>query len=214
MFPSPRSAADPRRPRAQSAPPELTVRTAALASLFATIALFATSAQAQRGQSDERPVANGARVRLHLSRDEARLTGREMLSGTLVSTDGQRAIVARPGAASPDTVATFTVDEFEVYDGQRSRRRMIVAGAAAGAGASLIVYAVEQSNQSRRCKRNPDPDCKRFISPAAYGAPVAVGALFGATFSSTRWRNVPRDIVSVAAGSRHSVSVSSTLHFR
>lgn len=182
------------------------------ALLAVVLALNAAVAGAQSSRQQVPVVAAGSRVRVLLSADEARRTGRGLVSGTLLSGDSALVVIMRKGASYADTIPTFTIDDVELYTGQRSRVQMIIAGAAAGAAASGLVYAIDRFSRAHRCSASKD--CPPLLRPSDYAIPVAVGAVFGATFSASRWVRVPRQAVYLGVGGSPSLDLSATFRFR
>jgi hypothetical protein len=180
-------------------------------SMLSVLALTPLGAGAQRSRAPSPNVAAGSRVRLTLSADEARLSGRSLVAGTLLAANSERFIVLRRDGTRADTVPAFTIDNIEVYAGQRDRTKMIIGGTAAGAGASLLVYGVDRATRVARCGRKIS--CP-LLTPLTYAFPVAVGALFGSTFSASRWVAVSRTAVNVGLGHGRSVVIGSAVAFR
>lgn len=179
--------------------------------LAASLALTAVAAGAQSPRREAPVVAPGARVRLMLSADEARRTGRGLISGSLLSGDSVRVLIMRKDGTRVDTIPTFTIDDVELYTGQRRRRTMIVGGSAAGAAASGLIYAVDRFSRAHRCK--PEKDCP-LLPSGYYAIPIGVGAIFGATFSASHWVRVPRSAVNVGLTGTHSIELSGSIGFR
>lgn len=182
------------------------------ALLAVALTMNAAVAGAQSSREQLPVVAAGSRVRVLLSLDEARRTGRGLVSGTLLSGDSALVVIMRKGASRADTIPTFTIDDVEVYTGQRSRVRMIIAGATAGAAASGLVYAIDRFSRAHRCKASKD--CPPLLRPSEYSIPIAVGAVFGATFSASRWVRVPREAVYLGVRGSHSLDLSAVVRFR
>ena len=180
--------------------------------LAAALTLDAGAADAQSKAREPVVLARGARVRLLVSADEARRTGRGIVSGTLVSGDSALVVIMRRDSSRVDTVPAFTIDDVEMYTGQRSRPRMIIAGTAAGAAASGMIYAFDRLSRAHRCgSRN---ECPPLLPPGYYSIPIAVGAVFGSTFSASRWVAIPRRAVYISFGNSRSVELSAVVRFR
>lgn len=174
-----------------------------------TLSLSSAAASAQRTTTVN--ATAGTRVRLKMSRETLRTGGHYMIEGTLVDADSGRVIVQQAANAAPDTVQMFTVDRLEVYTGQHSRKKMILAGAAGGAAISLVGRAMDNLTRGGRCEKG----CSEPLVPGyLYAAPVAIGALIGAIFPEDRWKALPRDAVGVSLAPHHQVELSSAIRFR
>jgi len=180
-----------------------------LVAVALTLSGAAAGAQSSRRQAPV--VTQGARIRLMLSADEGRRTGRNMVSGSLVSGDSSRVIIMRRDGSRADTIPTFTIDDVELYTGQRSRRTMIIGGSAVGAGASALIYAVDRFSRAHRC--GAGGTCP-LLPSGQYAIPIAVGAVFGATFSASRWVRVPRSTVNIGLASAKAIGLSAVIRFR
>ena len=89
---------------------------------------------------------------------------------------------------------------------------MIVGGTTVGAIASGMIYSYDRLSRAHRCgSRNA---CPPLLPPGYYAIPVATGAVFGATFSASRWVRVPRDAVNIGLRDAHSVELAAAVHFR
>ncbi len=174
-----------------------------------SLSLSGVAASAQRTTTVD--ASAGTRVRLKMSRETLRTGGHYMIEGTLVDADSGRVIVQQPAHAAPDTVQMFTVDRLEVYTGQHSRRKMILAGAAGGAAISLIARGMDNLTRGGRCASG----CSQPLVPGyVYAAPVAIGALIGAVFPADRWKALPRDAVGVSLAPHNQIQLSSAISFR
>ena len=173
------------------------------------LSLSGTVASAQLTTTVDAPA--GTRVRLKMSRETLRTAGHYMIEGTLMGADSGRVIVQQAANAAPDTVQMFTVDRLEVYTGQHSRRKMILAGAAGGAAISLVARGMDNLTRGARCEKGcSDPLVPGYL----YAAPVAIGALIGAIFPADRWKALPRDAVGVSLVTHNQVQLSSAIRFR
>ena len=174
------------------------------------LVIFGGVAGAQDGTRAVRP-ANGSRVRLLMSGETTQSGGHYMVDGTLVGGDSTRAVVQQPGHAASDTVPMFTVDRFEVYAGQHSRKKMVLGAAAAGAGISLVIRGMDNLTRGSRCEKG----CSTPLIPGyAYAAPIVLGAFIGSVFPATHWKSVPRDAIVVGLAPARGLQLASTIHFR
>lgn len=180
--------------------------------LFVAVTLDSAAAHAQSSTRELPVLARGSRVRLLLSADEGRRTGRSLVSGLLVSGDSARVVIMRRDGLRADTIPTFTIDDVELYTGERSRRSMIIGGALAGAGASGLIYAVDRFSRGHRC--GSSADCPPLLPAGYYAIPVTVGAVFGATFSASRWIAVPRNTVNIGVRDMRSLELAAMIHFQ
>jgi hypothetical protein len=188
------------------------MRTLRLLVVLVLTALTSAEAGAQSQANSASMLRPGARVRLTLSAEDARRTGHDLVKGTLVTADPLRFVVTPREQPGADTVATFTIDRVEVYAGQRRRSTMVMAGAAAGGTASLLLAGLNALSLQQRCKHRPG--CKALYPTKVYILPIAVGTIFGSTFSSARWVTVPRPTLELGADVRRSIVVGSTISFR
>lgn len=168
---------------------------------------LATGAPVQPGATAPTP----QRVRLTMSRETLRTDGRYIVVGTLVDANETRAIVQQDRRQALDTVQMFTVAKVERYDGERERPKLILAGAAGGAGLALILRGVANLTSGGRCQTKCDTP---LIPGYVYAVPVAVGALIGLVCPSTRWVEVNRANLALGARSRHQLQLSSSINFR
>lgn len=77
--------------------------------------------------------------------------------------------------------------------------------------ALLRSLLVDRSTKEKRCGKKMS--CP-LLTPLAYFSPIAVGALFGATFSANRWIAVPRNAVNVGVSAGRAFVIGSRLAFR
>lgn len=157
-------------------------------------------------------LSRGDRVRVTLSAEETRRTGRGLVSGRLVSGDSAYVVIMRGDAARADTIPTFTIDEVELYTGQRSRSRMIVVGTALGVAASGMVWGYDRLSRDSRCGRMNE--CPPLLPSGYYAIPIAAGAVSGATFSASRWISVPRRAIYLGFAASRAVQLTAAMQFR
>jgi hypothetical protein len=178
-------------------------------ALAFTLTFSSAAASAQRATRVD--ATAGTRVRLKMTGETLRTAGHYMIEGTLVGADSGRVIVQETNHAAPDTVQMFTVDQFEVYAGRHSRKKMILAGAAGGAAISLVARGMDNLTRGARCEHG----CSEALVPGyLYAAPVVIGALIGAVFPADRWKALPRDAMAVSLATHGQLQISSAIRFR